>query len=118
MARSASFSAVAWQRLKKNRGAVFGLVIILLASLAAIFAYYIAPDHSPFANRIVLEIGGRKPGFTQSFISVKKEKQVQQVNAWQHLLNGQEEANYYVPIEGHSEQGDSVIVQKFIDEGL
>ena len=57
-----SFQAAAWKRLKKNKGAVFGLVVIALAVLVVIFAYFIAPDPSPDANRIILEIGGERPG--------------------------------------------------------
>jgi len=57
MNESASFEQAAWQRLKKNKGAMAGLVMILLAVLMAIFGYFIAPDSSPFANRIILEIG-------------------------------------------------------------
>ncbi|MFZ1856562.1 MAG: hypothetical protein WAU29_04290, partial [Chitinophagaceae bacterium] len=47
----------AWRRLKKNKGAVFGLIVIAIAVLIAVFAYFIAPDPSPFSNRIILEIG-------------------------------------------------------------
>ncbi len=73
---SISFQQAAWKRLRKNKGAVFGLIIICLSVLVAIFAYFIAPDPSPFANRIILEIGGNKPGFTQSFIKVKKDNKI------------------------------------------
>ena len=72
---SISFQQAAWKRLRKNKGALFGLGVICLAVLVAIFAYFIAPDPSPFANRIILEIGGNKPGFTQSFIKVKKREE-------------------------------------------
>jgi len=54
--QSQSFQAAAWRRLKKNKGAVIGLIVIMLSVLVAIFAYFIAPDHSPSANRIILEI--------------------------------------------------------------
>ena len=60
-----SFQQAAWKRLKKNKGAVFGLIVIIIVYVVAIFAYFIAPDPSPYANRIILEIGGGKPGFKQ-----------------------------------------------------
>ena len=69
-----SFQHAAWKRLKKNKGAVFGLLVIFLAVITAIFAYFIAPDSSPFANRIILEIGGKKPGYTKTFLLLPKEK--------------------------------------------
>ncbi len=116
MGNPGSFQAAAWRRLKKNRGALFGLVIIILATLVAIFAYFIAPYPSPYANRIILEIGGNKPGFSQSFVKVKKEKEVASTGFWEQLVSGREDVYYYVPIVSHEQRGDSIIVQKFIDE--
>jgi len=118
MSQSQSFQSAAWRRLKKNKGAVFGLIVIALAVLVAIFAYFIAPDPSPYANRIILEIGGEKPGFKQSFIKTKKDKDVPVTGFFQQLASGKEDAYHYVPIVSHEEKGDSIIVQKFIDEGV
>jgi ABC-type dipeptide/oligopeptide/nickel transport system permease subunit len=115
---SLSFQQAAWKRLKKNKGAVFGLIVIALSVLVAVFAYFIAPDSSPYANRIILEAGGSKPGFTQSFIKVKKEKYVAPAGFFRQLISGKEDAYYYVPIVSYAEKRDSIIVQKYIDEGL
>ena len=71
-----SIQADTWRRLKKNPGAIFGMIIISLASLMAVFAYLLAPDHTPYANRMILEIGGQKPGYHQSFLLIKKQQLV------------------------------------------
>ena len=118
MSSSQSFQAAAWRRLKKNKGAVFGLSVIILALLVAVFAYFIAPDHSPYANRIILEIGGEKPGFKQSFIKIKKDKDVASPSFLQQLVSGKEDVYYYIPIVSHQQKGDSIFVQKYIDEGI
>lgn len=118
MSNDQSFRAAAWRRLKKNKGALSGLVVIIIAFFIAVFAYFIAPDPSPFANRIILEIGGEKPGFRQSFIKVKKDKDVAATGFFQQLLSGKEDAYYYMPITQYEKKGDSIIVQKFIDAGL
>lgn len=118
MSQSQSFQAAAWRRLRKNKGAVFGLLVIAIAVLVAIFAYFLAPDSSPYANRIILEIGGEKPGFKQNFIKVKKDKDVAATNFFKQLISGKEDVYYYVPIISHEQKGDSIIVQKFIDEGV
>jgi ABC-type dipeptide/oligopeptide/nickel transport system permease subunit len=115
---SSSFQQAAWKRLKKNKGAVFGLIVITASVLVALFAYFIAPDASPFANRIILEVGGSKPGYTQSFIKVRKEKNVAPAGFLKQLISGKEDAYYYVPIISYEERDDSFIVQKFIDEGV
>ena len=118
MSQSQSFQAKAWRRLKKNKGAVFGLIVIALAVLVAVFAYFIAPDSSPYANRIILEIGGERPGFKQSFIKIKKDKDVAASGFLKQLVSGREDVYHYVPIISHEEKGDSIIVQKYIDEEL
>lgn len=115
---SLSFQQASWRRLRKNRGAVFGLLIILVSVIVAIFAYFLAPDPSPFANRIILEIGGNKPGFEQRFLKVRKDRQVGSTGFLQRLLNGREDPYYYVPVMDIQEKGDSLVVQKLIDEGL
>src|SRR3954447_21710512 len=66
------FWHAAWRRLKKNKGAMGGMLMIIIALFIAAFSYVIAPDPSPFANRIILEIGGQKPGFSQEFLLVQK----------------------------------------------
>lgn len=102
----------------KNKGAVFGIFIIVLSIITCIAAYFIAPDHSPDANRIILEIGGKKPGFTMQFLILPKEKPVEKVSFFKRLLYGQEDVYIYMPIEGWSKKGDSITVQKYIDEGI
>lgn len=114
---TSSFQQAAWRRLKKNKGAVFGLIIIGIAIIVAVFAYFIASDPSPYANRIILEIGGSKPGFKRGFIKVKRNVS-DSAGFFRQLINGKEDAYFFVPIIHHEQKGDSIIVQKFIDEGL
>ena len=118
MGQSQSFQSAAWRRLKKNKGAVFGLIVIAFSVLVAIFAYFIAPDHSPYANRIILEIGGEKPGYKQSFIKIKKDKDVHATGFFRQLISGKEDIYHYIPIVSLVEKGDSIVVEKFIDEGV
>ncbi|MBI5858879.1 MAG: ABC transporter permease [Sphingobacteriales bacterium] len=118
MNNNQSFQAAAWRRLKKNKGAVLGIVVIVLAILVAVFAYFIAPDPSPFANRIILEISGEKPGFKQSFIKIKKDKEVAKTGLLKQLISGKEDAYLFIPIVKHEKKGDSIVVQKYIDEGI
>ena len=62
-----------WRRLKRNKGAVFGIIVIILSVLVAIFAHLIAPDPSPDANRMIVEIDGKKPGYTQQFLKLPRQ---------------------------------------------
>jgi ABC-type dipeptide/oligopeptide/nickel transport systems, permease components len=118
MQHSFSFSQQAWRRLKKNKGAMTGLIIIALSVLIGIFAYFLGTDTTPNADRQIVEIQARKPGFTQLFIKVKKEKEIGRTALFSRLLFGAEDKFNYVPINDFSETKDSVYVEKYIDEGL
>ncbi|HEV3221974.1 MAG TPA: ABC transporter permease [Puia sp.] len=118
MKKNDSIQSDTWRRLKKNKGAVFGMIIISIASFMAVFAYLLAPDRSPYANRMVLEIGGQKPGYRQSFLLIKKKQDVPSNSFISRLISGEYDRYDYIPIQSLSQQGDSLIVQKYIDEGI
>ena len=106
------------RRLVRNTGALFGLIVIGTALFVALTCYFIAPDSTPNANRMIVEIGGRRPGFHQQFLLLKKERTTLHPSFFQRLLSGREDEYNYIPIDGYRQQGDSLIIQKFIDEGL
>jgi len=106
------------RRLLRNKGAAFGLIIIGAAIFVALAAYFIAPDPSPDANRMIVEIGGRSPGFRQRFLLLRKEKKQAPVSFWQRLLSGKEDGYHYIPVNSYAKKGDSLIVKKFVDEGV
>jgi len=108
----------AWRRLKKNKAAFAGLLVILTCFLIAIFAYFISPDHSPNANRMVVEIGGMKPGYRQQFLRISKEGKFVPSSFFELLVSGAKEQYDYIPIEGYIWRDDSVVVNKYIDEGI
>ncbi len=117
-ARFQSFRGAAWHRLKKNKGAMAGLVLIIIAVFTAILCYLIAPDSSPYANRIILEIGGQKPGYTQNFLLVKNEHKETGTDIIEKILWGERDTVIFLPVTVTHQRSDSIIVEKYIDEGL
>jgi peptide/nickel transport system permease protein len=118
MAVSFTFSQNARRRLKKNKGAIIWLVIICIAVLIGIFAYFIAPDSTPNADRQTVEIQARKPGFRQLFLKVKKEKSIAPAGFFHQLLFGAEDKYIYVPINNFKLTSNGVMVEKYIDEDV
>src|ERR1700761_3109299 len=106
------------KRLLRNKGAFFGLLVIGASIIIAVIAYLIAPDPSPDANRIIVEIGGRKPGFTQLFLLIRKQEQPAEISFFGRLLNGREDQYDYLPINSYAVVRDTVIADKFVDEGV
>lgn len=94
------------------------MAIIILCVFIAVFAYYISPDSSPNANRMVVEIGGQKPGFTQLFLKIPKEQGTDEPSALARLVSGKRDEFDYLPIQGYEWRSDSVIANKYIDEGI
>lgn len=118
--REFSYTKQTWKRLKKNKGAVFGLMVIGLTVFLALFGYLIAPDNSPNADLQTVEIQAKKPGYTQEFLKVqdplKKEQSILSI-AWQ----GKTPAYQLVPIMGKpilNPSGDSLVVNRYIDDGI
>ncbi|MBC6491965.1 ABC transporter permease [Flavihumibacter stibioxidans] len=108
----------AWRKLLHNKGAVIGIVIIVIALLTALLAYWLAPDSTPDANRMMVEIGGRKPGFTQQFFLLPKEPAVAKVNWLDRTLHGQPDMHLFIPVSTYEIKDGQVILQKYIDDGI
>ena len=115
MHQSFSFSSQMWKRLKKNTGALFGLIVIMLAVLISLLGYHIAPDNSPNADLQTVEIQAKKPGYTQQFLKISDSNPESQ-NWFSVLLNGSRNNYRYLPISGYTINGDSLLVNKFIDD--
>lgn len=107
-----------FRKLKRNKPASVSLYIITAAFLMAVFAYFIAPEHSPNANRMIPEIGSMKPGFTIQLLQVKRIGETPNASFFDRLLNGKEDANTFIPITSYHIKGDSIFFQKYIDEGI
>jgi peptide/nickel transport system permease protein len=110
-----SFKAAMWKRLKKNRGAMFGLFIIILAMFVAVFGYIIAPDNSPNADLQTVEIQAKKPGYQQQFLKIPHNK-TEDAGWMAHFTVGKKNDFQWIPIKGYEVKGDSLLVNKFIDD--
>lgn len=110
-----SFSGAAWERLKKNKLAFAGLIIIILSFLVAAFGYLIAPDDSPFADLQTVEIQAKKPGYEQLFLRLPLQEPVKGTFL-NTIVHGKQPAFNYIPITAWAYKGDSIQVSKYIDE--
>jgi ABC-type dipeptide/oligopeptide/nickel transport system permease subunit len=115
MPQSLSFSQQTIHRLKKNKLAFGGLVVICLSVLVAIFGYLIAPDNTPFADMQTVEIQAKKPGYTQLFLKIPQQKEVKE--GWlTKLLYGKTSAHSYLPISSYTILDKTLSIQKYVDE--
>lgn len=110
---SKSLSKIAWQRLKKNKLALFGLVIIAFAFIIAVMGPMIRPDGTPMANDQILEITTQQPGFSVELLKVKKNKKRPEISLWEHINVGVDNDFTTVPIYDYSFEGYNLVVEKY-----
>ncbi len=113
-----SFSQQTWKRLKKNKGALFGLAIIVFTIVVALLGYWIAPDSSPNADLQTVEIQAKRPGYAQLFLKIPDGSlgEKKQGGWFKRSLYGKRESFRYLPITKYKVLKDSLQVNKYIDE--
>jgi peptide/nickel transport system permease protein len=91
--------ALAWKRFRSNKLGMVSCGFVLLWALVALFAYLIIPDKTPNANRQILEISTKKPGFEVDMLMVPKETPPQKTPFFQFLFNGRPDDCIYMPFD-------------------
>lgn len=104
------------KRFSANKAGVAGVLLILLAFITALLAYLVAPDNSTNANRMIPEIGSKKPGFTTQLLLLKKETVT--VSFFSKIINGQPDAYQYIPVLSYQIKQDTLYYNKLVDEGI
>lgn len=108
-----------WRKLTRKPSAIAALAIIGLTTFIAIFAYLFAPDDTPNANRMVVELGAREPGFTKKLLYVPNTAAItEEENALAGIFSGTASPYSAVPINKYWFEGDQLFAAHYIDEGL
>lgn len=107
-----------WHKLIRKPSAILALSIIMLTILLAVFAYVLSPDASPNANRMIVELGAKKPGFTKKLLLLPKQKSNEKQSVFHEMLMGKSDDFNFLPINSYSFVGENIVVHHFIDEGL
>ena len=86
---SRSLSYYAWQRMKKNKLAMFGLFVIGFCFLIAVADYFIIPDGTSDADTQILEIANKPPGFTVQLIMNRKNQEEHHTGFFDRMWEGE-----------------------------
>jgi len=97
--------------------AIVALCIIALTSLVSIFAYVLAPDTTPSANRMIIELGAKHPGFKKQLLRIPKEN-VRQGNTVLQWFTGAPSTYSAVPLNGYCFSGNDLVISHYIDDGI
>ncbi len=85
-----------WKQFRRNKTAVFGLLVILIAVLISIFGAAIRPDSSPDANSQNVSLAKKGIGFTVDVVEVRKNKSISEKSFFSSLFFGGEESSVQV----------------------
>ncbi len=105
---------LAWVRFKRNKPALAGLIFIILMALLAIFAYEIIPDASNNANRQVLELKLKTPGFRVHLLKLRLNTPLQSKPVWRAFFSGQNELFRWVPYLDYHFQDDKLYITRYV----
>lgn len=92
--------------------------IILLTVLTACLAYLIAPDKSPNANRMIVEMSARPPGTTQVCLRIPKAGRPADEHPIRQWLFGKPDPYNYLPVLDWSVDNERVRVRHYVDYNL
>ncbi len=109
--------ALAWKRFRSNTLGMVSLGFVVLWALLALFAYLIIPDKTPNANRQILEISTKKPGFEVDMLMVPKETPPQKTAFLDFLLNGRPDDCIYLPFDSLHINKETTTVYLYQAEG-
>jgi len=89
-----------WQRFKKNHFALFGLFIVGLTILIAIFSYQIIPDKTKYANQMCLQASMLSPGAEIKYIKTKSNSNKSATSKLDFFL-GSDDTYQMIPITNY-----------------
>ncbi|OJW83992.1 MAG: peptide transporter [Bacteroidetes bacterium 46-16] len=107
-----------FKKLLRKPSAVAGLCIIGITCLLALFAYLLAPDDTPYANRMVIELGARQPGFSKQLLFIPASTQAGQQQHFFTWLHGWSSGFRAIPINSYRFEGEKLVAAHYIDEGI
>lgn len=93
----------------------FATTIIVLNILMAVFAYVIAPDNTPYANTMILELGAKQPGIKKTLLYIPKHFNADKKKSW---LSGTASDYAISPINRYWFVGEKLFSEHYIDDGL
>jgi len=110
---SRSLSYYAWQRLKKNKLSVFGMVVIGISIMVSVLGYLITPDSSPDSNEQKLELSIKPPGFKVKMLLIRKNEESHKGSWYSKMVNGEIPDFSSVPIYNYTFEGNDIVYEEY-----
>lgn len=117
--KSESLSKNAWRKFKKDKLALFGLSIIIISSIIAIFGSHLRPDKSEHANQRIAEIKFKQPGFSTIVLLEKNNRKTQQRSFYDKMFFGGKDNEFinHAITENYAFEGDKLTWEIYSENG-
>ena len=110
---SESLSVQTWRRFKRNKLAMFGLFLIVVATSISILGFLITPDSSPYANDQKPELHIKKPGFKAQMLLVRKNELSRKGGWFKKMIFGEVSEYSFIPAYTYSFKGFDIVIEEF-----
>ncbi len=94
------------------------MCIIGLTCVVSVFAYLLAADATPSANRMIIELGAKHPGFKKQLLYIPKSSKQEHGSRFFEWFNGAPSDYQALPINSYNFIGDRIIVRHYIDDSI
>ncbi len=91
-------------------------MFIALSVLIAILGYLVMPDSTPYANRMTIQLGIKKPGAEFTMLRIRKSEPVDTINFFTKMLFGQPAFYKDIPSTGYHFSKDSIDVDEYVGD--
>ena len=103
---------IAWLRLKQQKSAMLGLILIIVAVFMSVFCYLFIPDSTANGNRMSLPISLQHPGFQNDFL-VTHHPVDSKENVVVRIFAGETSSSIHIPLQKWKIIGDSLFYNEF-----
>lgn len=102
------------KRLLKNKPAIAGLMVILVAIIVAVFGYFIAPDNTPNANDQILQLETHPPGFAvDMLLRTKNRSDLSSEDYFWWVINGIDNPYEFIPVNNYHFSGTQIVFEEY-----
>jgi len=106
------------KKLLRKPACVVAIGIIVLTCIISLLAYVLAPDNTPYANRIIVELGAKEAGFTKTLLLIPKQNKQETQSTFTSWVSGKPSNFSALPVNGYLFNGNKLTVRHYIDEGI
>lgn len=105
-----------WQRFRRNKPALWGVLWIGVSICIAVLGYLITPDSTPYSNDQISEIRDKGLGFSIQILKARKNRRIEPTAFFKKMLHGAENPYRMIPITAYEFRGDSIYYKVYQGE--